>query len=369
MFQINIECVPLLASPAVRFPKTYIVTLAITAMLFLIRATAPPICAAAEPTNEDLQPAPLVIAHRGASGYLPEHTLPAIALAHGLGADMIEQDVVVSKDGELIVIHDRILDHVTNAAEKFPTRKRADGHFHVADFTLPELRSLNVHERTDPRTGKLQFPARFSPSDVPFQLATLTEHAELIQGLNHSTERDVTMLVELKDPSWHLEQGHDLGKLTLDALAKQGFKTRTDSAIVQSFDLAAMRRLREELHTDLRIVQLMNEDTLGRIPTANREHFIAGLDRIAQYADGIGPSVEMLLDLTREPDGLSLKELIELAHDSFLTVYVYTFRTETVPKEFKSFEELVETFTEAGVDGIITDFPDKVRVALPATVK
>jgi glycerophosphoryl diester phosphodiesterase len=358
----------MLTMPAVRFPRTYVAILTFLAMLFLIRTSALPTCAAAEPTNEDLQSAPLVIAHRGASGYLPEHTLPAVALAHGLGADMIEQDVIVSKDGELIVIHDRILDHVTNVAKIFPSRKRADGHFHVADFTLPELRTLNVHERTDPKSGQLQHPARFPLGKGHFHLATLAEHAELIQGLNHSTGRDVTMLVELKDPTWHREQGHDMGQLTLDALAKQGFKSRTDSAIVQSFDMAEMRRLREKLHTDLRIVQLMNEDTLKLAPHATREQISAALGKVAQYADGIGPSVEMLLALTHKADGLTLAELIELAHEADLTVYCYTFRIESVPKEFSSFEELVETFTEAGVDGIITDFPDKVRSFLPATV-
>jgi glycerophosphoryl diester phosphodiesterase len=113
----------------------------------------------------------------------------------------------------------------------------------------------------------------------------------------------------------------------------------------------------------------MNEDTLKLVPNASREKIATALESVAEYADGIGPSVEMLLAMTREPDGFQLAELIELAHDAGLTVYCYTFRVETVPKEFASFEELVETFTEAHLDGIITDFPDKVRVALPAAVK
>src|SRR5690554_7145662 len=92
---------------------------------------------------------PFVIAHRGASGYLPEHTLEAKALAYGQGADYLEQDVVATRDDELVVLHDVHLDHVTDVARRYPGRRRRDGHWYARDFTLAELRTLEVHERRD----------------------------------------------------------------------------------------------------------------------------------------------------------------------------------------------------------------------------
>jgi glycerophosphoryl diester phosphodiesterase len=312
---------------------------------------------------------PTVIAHRGASGYLPEHSLASVAYAHALGADLIEQDIVLSKDHEPIVIHDRILDHVTNVANVFPKRKRTDGHYHVADFTLAELRQLSAHERTDGRTGKLAYADRFPVGGVPFEIATLAEHIELIQGLNRSTGRNVGLLVELKDPTWHREQGGDMSRIVLDTLAKYGYTSREDNAIIQTFDAAEVERLRIELHTDLRLVQLMNDQTLNLPADATQEQLSAALENLASYADGAAPSLEMVLSKNRLPKESKLTNFIDLAHDAGLTVFCYTFRTECVPPEFASFTELVETFANAGADGLITDFPDQVRAHLPAQVK
>jgi glycerophosphoryl diester phosphodiesterase len=312
---------------------------------------------------------PIVIAHRGASGYLPEHSLASVAYAHALGADLIEQDIVLSKDHEPIVIHDRILDHVTNVADVFPKRKRNDGHYHVADFTLAELRQLTAHERTDGRTQKLAYADRFPVGGVPFEIATLAEHIELIQGLNRSTGRNVGLLVELKDPSWHREQGGDMSRIVLDTLAKYGYTTREDNAIIQTFDAAEVERLRKELHTDLRLVQLMNDQTLKLPADATEEQLSTALENLARYADGAAPSLEMVLSKNRLPEESKLTNFIDLAHDAGLTVYCYTFRTETVPPQYASFAELVETFADAGADGLITDFPDQVRAHLPANIK
>ncbi|MCA9216274.1 MAG: hypothetical protein KDB27_24565, partial [Planctomycetales bacterium] len=112
-----------------------------------------PSLAMAEPT--------IVIAHRGASGYLPEHTLPAKALAYGMGADFLEQDVVLSRDGVPIVLHDIHIDTVTDVAKKFPNRKRGDGRFYAIDFDVAELKTLDVVERFDAQTKKAVFPNRF----------------------------------------------------------------------------------------------------------------------------------------------------------------------------------------------------------------
>src|SRR5262245_13292707 len=104
---------------------------------------------------------PIVIAHRGASGYLPEHTLEAKALTLDLGADYLEQDVIASRDGELVVLHDLHLDDVTNVAEVFPARRRPDGRHYAIDFDLAELQRLDVCERRRPGSSLARFPARF----------------------------------------------------------------------------------------------------------------------------------------------------------------------------------------------------------------
>ena len=108
---------------------------------------------------------PLVIAHRGASGYLPEHTQAAKTLAYGLGADFLEQDIVLTKDDVPVVLHDIYLDTVTDVAKRFPGRKRADGRFYVLDLTLAELKQLRVAERFNAKTGKAVFAKRY-PSET-----------------------------------------------------------------------------------------------------------------------------------------------------------------------------------------------------------
>ena len=121
------------------------------------------------------EPRPLVIAHRGASGYLPEHTLAAKALAYGQGADFLEQDVVLSKDGVPVIFHDTHVDTTTDVAKKFPGRQRADGRFYALDLTVAELKQLNVTERFNPKTGKAVFPRRFPVGVGSFSVVTLED--------------------------------------------------------------------------------------------------------------------------------------------------------------------------------------------------
>ena len=144
-----------------------------------------------------MKPPPIVIAHRGASGYLPEHTLAAKALAHGLGADYLEQDVVATRDSQLVVLHDLHLDDVSDVAVKFPGRYRNDGRHYVIDFDLAELKTLTIFERRAPGAATPKFPARF-PADVGlFGIATLQQELELIRGLNRSTGRAVGIYPEI----------------------------------------------------------------------------------------------------------------------------------------------------------------------------
>src|SRR5947207_6618226 len=128
----------------------------------------------------------IIIAHRGASGYLPEHTLAAVAVAHTMGADYLEQDVVLSKDSVPVVLHDIHLDTVTDVARRFPGRKRRDGRFYAIDFTLAELKQLRVTERFNHQTGEPVFKERFPQCQASFEIPTLEEELQLIQGLNQT---------------------------------------------------------------------------------------------------------------------------------------------------------------------------------------
>jgi glycerophosphoryl diester phosphodiesterase len=267
-----------------------------------------------------------------------------------------------------LVIHDLILDNVTNVRDVFPKRHRDDGHYHVADFTMDEIRTLSVHERVDPRSRKLVHPKRYPLGTAHYRLATLAEHIELIQGLNHTTGRNVGLLVELKDPGKHRLRGHDMSRIVLETLAEYGYKDRDDNAIVQTFDYDELHRIRAELGTDLRLFQLLNEQTLKLPKDADDSHLRSALEKLAGYADGVGPSIEMLLTKSRIPGDAKVSNFIEIAHQAGLEVFCYTFRADGLPQQFEGFTELVETFNDAGIQGFITDFPDLVHDHFPAEV-
>jgi glycerophosphoryl diester phosphodiesterase len=303
--------------------------------------------------------AKIVIAHRGASGYLPEHTLPAIAMAHAMGADYLEQDVVLSKDDVPMVLHDIHIDTVTDVARRFPARKRDDGRFYAIDFTAAELKQLNASERFDPRTGAAVFPARFPVGQGSFQIPTLEEELQLIQGLNRSTGREAGVYPEIKEPAWHRTQGREISPIVLDLLARYGYKTKADKVYVQCFDEAEVKRIRTTLGYKGRLVQLIEggggaNDTPGfaRLRTA------AGLAEVAKVADGIGPALPDVV--TRKADGaLQATSLVRDAHAVNLEVHPYTFRADQLPPGV-AFEELLRAaFLDLGVDGIFTDHPDR----------
>ncbi len=169
----------------------------------------------------------IIIAHRGASGYLPEHTIAAKAMAYAMGVDYIEQDVVMSKDNHLIVLHDHYIDRVTDVQTKFPDRIREDGRYYVIDFTLSEIKSLNVTERyyfDEKGTKNAVFKDRFPLFQSYFKIHTLEEEIELIQGLNKSTGGDVGIYTEAKSPSFHLSEGKDLSKAILETFKRYGYE-------------------------------------------------------------------------------------------------------------------------------------------------
>ena len=322
-----------------------------------------------KPARAAITPAkhPLVIAHRGASGYLPEHTLEAKALAYAQGADYLEQDVVISKDGVPVVAHDLTLDDTSNVRDVFPDRKRADGHWYFIDFTWEELRTLTLHERTA-EEGKPARAGRFSANGVSFRLHTLDEELAFIRGLNatlgKTQGREVGVYTEVKSPAWHRQQGVDAAPIVLAALARHGYTKSTDLAFVQCFDFAELRRIRLGLHSELKLVQLIGENHWGESDT-DYSYLLtpAGLREVATIADGIGPWGPQVL--TFAPGKAPVPTgLVQAAHAAGLTVHPYTLRADELPPGVTSLTTLVHALQTAGVDGAFTDFPDQLRAAL-----
>lgn len=308
----------------------------------------------------------LVIAHRGASGYLPEHTLEAKAYAHALGADYLEQDVVATRDNELIVLHDIHLDRVTDVKDRFPGRDRDDGRFYARDFDLAEIRTLVAGERRGADGITAVFPGRFPVGVGSFRIPTLREEIRLIQGLNRSTSRDAGIYTEIKRPAWHREEGVDLTPLVLQVLDDHGYRGRNDPAYVQCFDQVEVLRIRHDLGCQLKLVQLIGENSWGESGTDYGPlRTAAGLKEIARTADGIGPSLNHLLRMA-DIDGHPVSTgLVSAAHDAGLVVHPYTFRAEQLLPGLESLQEMVAWFVEQlAVDGVFTDFPDQALAAL-----
>lgn len=302
---------------------------------------------------------PVVIAHRGASGYLPEHTLAAKALAHGLGADFIEQDLVLSKDDVPVVLHDIHLEAVTDVARRFPDRKRADGRFYALDFTVEELKELRITERFDVKTGDPVFPERFPAGQSSFRIATFEEELQLIQGLNRSTGRIAGIYPEIKQPKWHREQGRDLSRIVLEILGRYGYSTRADACWLQCFEFEEVRRLREELGWRGRLLMLVSGKGQGDDGTDfDALCTPAGLARLAKVADGIGPSISRIVKWT-DNSTPQVSDLVTLAHAENLLVHPYTVRLDDLPAHCPSPNALhAALFHDAKVDGVFTDFPD-----------
>ena len=293
-----------------------------------------------------------VVAHRGASGYLPEHTLASKAMAHAMKADYIEQDIVLSKDDIPIVIHDILLDDVTNVSEKYPNRKREDGKYYVIDFTFEELKSLEVTERFDSKTGLQIYPNRFPKEKSSFRLHSLQDEIELIQGLNKSTGKHIGIYPEIKNPEFHHKNGKDISKIVLGVLTNYGYNSKEDNCILQCFDTKELERIRKKLNSDLFLVQLMeSSEQQSQLP-----HF-------ASYADGIGPWYKHLIS-SKTTSGFSFTSLVEEAHKLSLVVHPYTFREDSLD-EFDSFQEMIDVIIhKAGADGGFTDFPDRMKEIL-----
>ncbi|MUH72526.1 glycerophosphodiester phosphodiesterase [Psychrosphaera haliotis] len=337
-------------------------------------------CSATDGSSLDskVKPNKTVIAHRGASGYLPEHSMASKAMAYAMKVDYIEQDLVMTKDDHLVVLHDHYLDRVTNVAEKFPSRSRKDGRFYALDFTLAEIKTLDMTEGFSVKEGVIEanYPDRFPIWRSKFKVHTFADEIELIQGLNKSTGQNVGLYPEIKSPAFHLHSGKDISKAVLLELKKYGYINHESKVFVQSFDANELKRIKQalmpQLDMNLKLVQLIAATSWKETVTYkggvavpyNYDWMLQpeNMDKIAQYADGIGPWKSMLVTENKKLKTVKSNGLVEAAHKAGLLVHPYTFRADKgkVPSYVKDFSELLRFFYfDIGVDGVFTDFPDK----------
>lgn len=319
----------------------------------------------------------IVIAHRGASGYLPEHTLPAKAMAYAQGADYLEQDLVMTKDDRLVVLHDHYLDRVTDVAQRFPDRARKDGRYYAIDFTLAEIKSLKFTEGFDIVNGKQvqTYPGRFPMGKSDFRVHTFEEEIEFIQGLNHSTGNNIGIYPEIKAPWFHHQEGKDIAAKTLEVLKQYGYTGKQDKVYLQCFDAAELKRIKNQLEPkmgmDLKLVQLIaytdwdetqEKQADGKWINYSYDWMFkpGAMKQIAQYADGIGPDYHMLVEKDSKKGHVRLTDMVTEAHASKLTVHPYTVRADALPDYVSDVNQLYDVlYNKAGVDGLFTDFPDK----------
>ncbi|MCW7550611.1 glycerophosphodiester phosphodiesterase [Photorhabdus sp. APURE] len=318
----------------------------------------------------------IVIAHRGASGYLPEHTLPAKAMAYAEGADYLEQDLVMTKDDELIVLHDHYLDRVTDVASKFPGRARQDGRYYAIDFTLSEIKSLKFTEGFEIKNNQQiqSFANRFPMWKSDFRIHTFQEEIEFVQGLNKSTGKSIGIYPEIKAPWFHQQEGKDISTKVLAVLKEYGYTKKSDKVYLQCFDTNELKRIKNELEPklgmDLKLVQLIaytdwnetyEKQSDGQWTNYSYDWMFkpGAMKEVAQYADGIGPDYHMIVAEDSTPTNTKLTSLVKEAHTNNLEVHPYTIRIDQLPKYAASGDHLFDImYNQAGVDGVFTDFPD-----------
>ncbi|MGL6071292.1 glycerophosphodiester phosphodiesterase [Craterilacuibacter sp.] len=341
--------------------------------------------------------APLVIAHRGASGYLPEHTLEAYARAVELGADYFEPDLVSTRDGVLIARHEPNLKDSTDVASRpeFAERKKKvqvdgveeEGWF-ASDFTLAEIKTLRALQSRADR------PQQFNGQ---FQIPTFDEILALRAKLSKQAGREIGIYPETKHPSWHAQQNLALEKPLLKALAQYGLNRKNAPVFIQSFETANLKALRKL--TPVKLVFLMDANDVtvdGKLDAGQPYDFVlagdkrsyadltspAALREIRKFADGIGPWKPYLLasegmadkktgtaadvngDKTVDMQDRTLltpSSLVRDAHKAGLLVHAYTFRNEAKYLAANFMGDPLEEYKAyyaLGVDGVFSDFAD-----------
>ncbi|WP_443192014.1 glycerophosphodiester phosphodiesterase [Pseudomonas indica] len=332
-----------------------------------------------------IEPSPLVIGHRGASGYVPEHTLASYALAVLQGADYIEPDLVMTKDGQLVARHDNELGLTTDVAQRpeFADRRRTqtvDGvtltGWFSEDFTLAEIKSLRAIERIPTiRPGNARL-------DGAFEVPTLQEIIDLVKSLQISQQRVIGLYPETKHPTHFQQLGLAMERPLVRILARNGYASRWSPVYIQSFEVENLKTLSRL--TSLRLVQLLwadgqpyDQQVLGTGLTYAQMSTPAGLKAIALYAAGIGPEKSQIIPRDAAGNLTSPTRLVPDAHAAGLKVHPYTFRAENsfLPTDLRSssdpqargdLETEIRAFLDAGIDGLFIDQPDiavKVREA------
>jgi glycerophosphoryl diester phosphodiesterase len=272
-----------------------------------------------------------LVAHRGASAYAPEHTLDAYRLAIEQGADFVEQDLAVTRDGVLVCIHDLTLDRTTNVEEIFPARFVEDKsgsapvkRWLVGDFTLAEIKQLDAGSWFNPK---------FAGARIP----TFQEAIDLVKG-------KAGLYPELKDPAFYRERGVSPETLLATILKTNGLiDDQKTPVIIQSFDESTIKLLAKDLPKVQR-VWLVEPANASRLDTAEK------LKEIAGWATGIGPNKAIIAGRT---------EVVAWAHAAGLTVTPWTFRSSNTGKFASVRDEMSAFLYEHGVDALFTDNPDQ----------
>jgi glycerophosphoryl diester phosphodiesterase len=308
---------------------------------------------------------PLIIGHRGACGYRPEHTLASYGLAIEMGADFIEPDLVITKDGVLIARHENEISATTDVQKKFPKRrsiktvdgKKVEGWF-AEDFTLAEIKQLKAKERLDFRSHDYDFIY-----DIP----TFEEILAFVKEQQEKTRRIIGIYPELKHSTYFSKLNLKLEDRFLALLNKYGYTDFDSPVIVQSFEVSNLKYLHQL--TKVRLVQLFDDPELIPFDLADQGDQRTYLDltkpaelqAIAKYAYGIGPHKGLILPVDKDQQLLPKTSLIHDAHRSGLVVHTYTFRNEEkyLAKDYNKdpLKEYLNFFT-LGVDGVFTDFTD-----------
>ena len=323
-----------------------------------------------------------VVGHRGASGYRPEHTLEAYRLAIAMGADYVEPDLVSTKDGVLVARHENEIGGTTDVAAhpEFADRrttKTIDGRpvtgWFTEDFTLAELKTLRAKERLPlVRPGNTAYDGRF---EVP----TLDEVLAFVAAESRRVRRTIGVYPETKHPTYFDSIGLSMEEPLVASLKRFRLDKRKSPVVLQSFETGNLRDL--DRMTKAPIAQLLDATgapydlVAAGDPTTYRDLTTpAGLDRISEYADGVGAHKDWVLPRNAAGATTVPSALVDDAHDRDLIVHVWTLRAEnqfmatnfrrgTDPNAFGDLAAETRAFVAAGVDGIFTDHPDIVVAA------
>jgi glycerophosphoryl diester phosphodiesterase len=317
----------------------------------------------AQPRSE-----PLVIGHRGASGLRPEHTLAAYELAIDQGADFIEPDLVLTKDGVLVARHENEIGGTTDVADRPEfagrrTTKRIDGQeitgWFTEDFTLAELKSLRAKERIpNTRPGNTAYNGQF-------EIPTLQEVIDLARRKGAEQGRTIGIYPETKHPTYFAAIGLPFEQRLVDLLHANGYRGPTAPVFIQSFEVGNLKHL--STITSLPLVQLINNtgQPYDFTVSGDRRTYTdlatpAGLAEIAAYARRIGPNKNLIVPRDAANRLGQPASLIADAHARGLVVHAWTFRDEDefLPADFQGNPEAeYELFFRLSIDGMFTDFP------------